>query len=265
MAGSGSANKRSIDGEMKHQQQERQSPMDTDYPAGGERDTKDARAARQQGVDGNGSSNSVRDPKNGDHSVPGSSGGRKGRPPKSSMKNGQSSHKEMNGESASSSNEVGDGAKQRHRSQNNSGAAVAASSQESQPPPLPLNPPAPLSLTSEEINFLLYRYLQECGFVHSSFTFAHESGVGRVRPRNSSSIPPGALVMFLQKGLQYVGMEESLTRELKGESSSSSSGGGATTTPAGEGGELDERTQRRVFFQQRRWCYHRPGGGGRRA
>ena len=87
--------------------------------------------------------------------------------------------------------------------------------QRQQHPPLPIQPPAPLSLTSEELNFLIYRYLQECGFVHSAFSFSHESGVGRIRPRNSASVPPGALVMFLQKGLQYVGMEESLAREVR--------------------------------------------------
>lgn len=83
-------------------------------------------------------------------------------------------------------------------------------------PPLPVRPLAPLSITSEELNYLVYRYLQECGFVHSAFSFAHESGTGRVRPRNAASIPPGALVLFLQKGLQYVGMEESLMREVEG-------------------------------------------------
>jgi len=83
-------------------------------------------------------------------------------------------------------------------------------------PPLPVRPPAPLSITSEELNYLVYRYLQECGFVHSAFSFAHESGTGRVRPRNAASIPPGALVLFLQKGLQYVGIEESLMREVEG-------------------------------------------------
>ncbi|KAL7430209.1 hypothetical protein ACHAXH_003892 [Discostella pseudostelligera] len=129
--------------------------------------------------------------------------------------------------------------------------------QQSQPHPpltstassLPIYPPAPLSLTSEELNFLIYRYLQECGFVHSAFSFAHESGVGRVRPRNSSSIPPGALVMFVQKGLQYVGMEESLIRDVvrrekeqqqqqqqqKAESTNSSSG----MAEAGGGGDDD--------------------------
>ena len=82
-------------------------------------------------------------------------------------------------------------------------------------------PPAPLSVTAEEINFLVYRYLQESGFAHSAFSFSHESLVGRTRPRNSSSIPPGALVMFLQKGLQYIGMEESLMREMRSGDSSS--------------------------------------------
>lgn len=84
---------------------------------------------------------------------------------------------------------------------------------------------SPLSLTAEEVNFLIYRYLQESGFTHSAFSFAHESLVGRSRPRNSADIPPGALVLFLQKGLQYVGMEESLMREMTGRGAAS--GGGA--------------------------------------
>ena len=58
------------------------------------------------------------------------------------------------------------------------------------------------------------RYLQESGFVHSSFTFVYESMLGRANMRNAErSIPPGALVSFLQKGLQYVGIEETLQRE----------------------------------------------------
>lgn len=58
------------------------------------------------------------------------------------------------------------------------------------------------------------RYLQESGFVHTSFTFAYESMLGRSNMRNAEkSIPPGALISFLQKGLQYVGIEETLQRE----------------------------------------------------
>jgi hypothetical protein len=56
--------------------------------------------------------------------------------------------------------------------------------------------------------------LQESGFVHSSFTFVYESMLGRSNMRNAErSIPPGALISFLQKGLHYVGIEESLQRE----------------------------------------------------
>mmetsp|Transcript_30661 Transcript_30661/g.45369 ORF Transcript_30661/g.45369 Transcript_30661/m.45369 type:complete len:897 (+) Transcript_30661:81-2771(+) len=74
--------------------------------------------------------------------------------------------------------------------------------------------PGPMSVSSDEVNFLVYRYLQESGFVHSAFTFAYESLLGRSHIRNAEkTIPPGALISFLQKGLQYVGIEESLRRE----------------------------------------------------
>lgn len=61
---------------------------------------------------------------------------------------------------------------------------------------------------------LLRRYLQESGFVHSSFSFIHESMMGRTGLRSiNKTVPPGALVTFLQKGLQYVEIEERLNRE----------------------------------------------------
>jgi WD40 repeat protein len=56
--------------------------------------------------------------------------------------------------------------------------------------------------------------MKESGFVHSAFTFAYESLLGRSNIRNAEkSVPPGALISFLQKGLQYVGIEENLQRE----------------------------------------------------
>lgn len=63
-----------------------------------------------------------------------------------------------------------------------------------------------MSITSDEVNFLVYRYLQESGFSHSAFTFAYESQVVKSTVV-SSSVPPGALISFIQKGLQYVGIE----------------------------------------------------------
>ncbi|EEC48639.1 predicted protein, partial [Phaeodactylum tricornutum CCAP 1055/1] len=65
--------------------------------------------------------------------------------------------------------------------------------------------------------FLLNRYLQESGFVHSAFSFAHESMLGRTGLRSADkALPPGALISFLQKGLQYVGIEERLRHDSTG-------------------------------------------------
>jgi hypothetical protein len=59
-----------------------------------------------------------------------------------------------------------------------------------------------------------YRYMQESGFVHSAFSFSHESMLGRTSLRSADkTLPPGALITFLQKGLQYVGIEESLQQQ----------------------------------------------------
>jgi len=45
------------------------------------------------------------------------------------------------------------------------------------------------------------------GFTHSSFTFASESLVTKSTV-SEIDVPPGALITFLQKGLEYVAIEE---------------------------------------------------------
>lgn len=66
--------------------------------------------------------------------------------------------------------------------------------------------------------------MQESGFVHSAFTFSHESMFGRSGQRTADkSLPPGALLTFLQKGLQYVGVEESLRQQQEHAKKSSNS------------------------------------------
>lgn len=45
------------------------------------------------------------------------------------------------------------------------------------------------------------------GFSHSAFTFAHESLVAKSSIAQTE-VPPGALITFLQKGLEYVAIEE---------------------------------------------------------
>ncbi|KAJ3026959.1 UNVERIFIED_CONTAM: hypothetical protein HDU68_004747 [Siphonaria sp. JEL0065] len=82
------------------------------------------------------------------------------------------------------------------------------------------------SLTSDEVNYLVYRYLLESGFTHASFAFAQEAAVhtrdylhhhlalpsaypSLRRPDDirGARVPPGQLVAFLQKGLLYTEVE----------------------------------------------------------
>ncbi|KAA0146020.1 hypothetical protein FNF29_08288 [Cafeteria roenbergensis] len=49
-----------------------------------------------------------------------------------------------------------------------------------------------MSLSSDEVNLLVYRYLQESGFRHSAFTFGHESLLART-PAVESDVPYGSL------------------------------------------------------------------------
>ena len=64
----------------------------------------------------------------------------------------------------------------------------------------------PMAISAEEVNFLVYRYLQESGHLHSAFTFAYESLVTKssVATIHAGNVPPGALISFIQKGLMYL-------------------------------------------------------------
>ncbi|QDZ24539.1 WD40 repeat domain-containing protein [Chloropicon primus] len=73
-----------------------------------------------------------------------------------------------------------------------------------------------MSITSDEVNYLVFRYLQESGFQHAAFTFGYESLVHKSEI-NGNDVPPGALISFIQKGLQYVELEANLTAEGKSE------------------------------------------------
>ncbi|GKU98889.1 hypothetical protein SLEP1_g11825 [Rubroshorea leprosula] len=62
------------------------------------------------------------------------------------------------------------------------------------------------SITSTDLNYLVFRYLQESGFIHSAFTLGYEAGINK-STIDGNLIPPGALITFVQKGLQYLEME----------------------------------------------------------
>jgi transducin (beta)-like 1 len=67
-----------------------------------------------------------------------------------------------------------------------------------------------MALTSDELNYLVYKYLLESGFTHSAFAFGNESYVDQKSIAPSRAIPPGALISFVQKGLQYLELEANL-------------------------------------------------------
>lgn len=66
-----------------------------------------------------------------------------------------------------------------------------------------------MSFTSDEVNFLIYRYLQESGFTHSAYVFGFESHIAQSNI-DGSNIPPAALLSIIQKGLQYTEAEISV-------------------------------------------------------
>jgi len=71
------------------------------------------------------------------------------------------------------------------------------------------------TVTSEEVNYLVFRYLQESGYVHSAFSFGYESHIVKSNI-DGSQIPPGALLSFLQRGLSYVAIESTLSDSADG-------------------------------------------------
>ena len=78
-----------------------------------------------------------------------------------------------------------------------------------------------MSITSDEVNYLVFRYLQESGFQHAAFTFGYESLVHK-SGINGNDVPPGSLISFIQKGLQYVELEANLNAEGKSDGSGES-------------------------------------------
>ncbi|KAG1670241.1 F-box-like/WD repeat-containing protein TBL1XR1-A [Nymphon striatum] len=59
-----------------------------------------------------------------------------------------------------------------------------------------------MTFNSDEVNFIVYRYLQESGFQHSAYTFGIESHISQSNI-NGALVPSGALLNIIQKGLLY--------------------------------------------------------------
>lgn len=71
-----------------------------------------------------------------------------------------------------------------------------------------------MSISSDEVNFLIQRYFQESGFEHSAYSFNAESLLDFTNI-NGSQIPKGALITLLQKGLLYIQLEKQINNTGK--------------------------------------------------
>ncbi|XP_042018025.1 WD40 repeat-containing protein HOS15-like [Salvia splendens] len=69
-----------------------------------------------------------------------------------------------------------------------------------------------IAITSAELNYLIFRYLNESGFTHSAFALGYEAGINKSNI-DGNLVPPGALVTFVQKGIQYLELEANLTTD----------------------------------------------------
>ncbi|KAJ0984503.1 hypothetical protein J5N97_002859 [Dioscorea zingiberensis] len=64
-------------------------------------------------------------------------------------------------------------------------------------------------LTYDQLNVLIFQYLQESGFPHTAFNFEHEAHVKDV-PIDKSKIQKGALFSFVRKGLRYTQLKANM-------------------------------------------------------
>lgn len=63
-----------------------------------------------------------------------------------------------------------------------------------------------MSFSSDDVNYIIYRYLHESGFSHSAYTFATESRVLESGVAGTD-VPMGALINIIQKGIFYTEAE----------------------------------------------------------
>ncbi|KAM0952659.1 putative transcription factor WD40-like family [Dioscorea sansibarensis] len=71
-------------------------------------------------------------------------------------------------------------------------------------------------LTSDELNVLIYQYLEEKGFPHTAYNFANEARIKNVTNIDKSAIPKGALFSFVGDGLRYTQLKANLHASASG-------------------------------------------------
>lgn len=118
-----------------------------------------------------------------------------------------------------------------------------------------------MSITSDEINLLVYWYLKESGFSHSAFVFGHESLVARSSVAEAD-VPYGSLIGLIQKGLEYAEIETKVEQEADPAEALERSAGEArmhTNDEVSEGAVVARMSATRVPTEQ---CQELRGHGG---
>jgi transducin (beta)-like 1 len=82
--------------------------------------------------------------------------------------------------------------------------------------------PSAMSVSMNEINFLVWRYMQENGFPHSAFIFGTEALASSTNIPGAL-VPPGARISLLQKSLIYLRIEKTI-HQARGSPNSRASG-----------------------------------------
>lgn len=68
-------------------------------------------------------------------------------------------------------------------------------------------------LTSDQVNYIIWRYLQESGFRDSAYSFQRDSKADRLDEPYRSHVKPGTLVYLIQRGLQYEELAAQVDRD----------------------------------------------------
>ena len=70
-----------------------------------------------------------------------------------------------------------------------------------------------MTITADEVNYLIRRYLQESGFHHTAFMFASES---RIDDANfDQDLPAQAMISILKKGMLYMQLEKGINERMR--------------------------------------------------
>jgi len=71
-----------------------------------------------------------------------------------------------------------------------------------------------MSVTADEINYLIHRYLEESSCPHSAFIFGSECRLDQANIQ-TTQLPPQALLTILKKGVLYMQLEKGITEKAK--------------------------------------------------